>query len=527
MSPKNGLKLRIYLFALLAAVGLAFGMVRTVQAVIENITLSGEVADEGDVAWFEISPDGRFTVFAGDLRTDEKYELFSVPTIGGQRQLLSSGLHGTEGVVDFYISPDSQWVVYLVGSDAINPNQLFSVPIGGGTPIPLFQGDLGNNYLGFVEISADSTTIVFHESLPDTNQDVLRSVAIGGGTPDIIAAPEDEWCHITSKITHDSTKVIYNISEAGCDDHGLYQSNISGAGTITLDPNHVIRFEITPEDDFVIFTQGSPAELYSIPVGGGGKETLNDILVPGGKVYHDFKITPDNQYVVYRAVETTAGMDLLYRVPVDGSETSLNLTPWEMVFGGDVDSFKITPNSLGVVYLGDGHLLDQMDLYAVPITGAASPFRLSMGMIDEGDVVEYDITPNNLGVIFIADGRTDEVYELFGALINGSYITPLNLAHPSYAFVEDFEISNNSQFVVYRAPIEETGPLYLLIVPSIGGVPQPVNPEPVFGGFVHPYYRITPDSKGIVYRADQDVDNQIELFITFNYEKQYLPLMTK
>ena len=112
-------------------------------------------------------------------------------------------------------------------------------------------------------------------------------------------------------------------------------------------------------------------------------------------------------------------------------------------------------------------------------------------------------------------------------MINGSYITPLNSAHPSFASVEDFQISNNSQFVVYRAPIEETGPLFLLIVPSAGGVPQPVNPEPVFGGFVRHYYQITPDNKGIVYRADQEVENQIELFITYDYQKQYLPLMVK
>ena len=108
--------------------------------------------------------------------------------------------------------------------------------------------------------------------------------------------------------------------------------------------------------------------------------------------------------MVYRAEETVAGMDLLYLASIDTSGTSINLTPWGMVVGGDVDSFKITPNSLGVVYLGDGHLLNRLDLYAVPITGAASPFWLSESMIDEGDVVEYEITPNNLGVIFIADG---------------------------------------------------------------------------------------------------------------------------
>ena len=219
----------------LCVLAITFGMVKTVQAVLENKKISGDIIPDGTVHFFTISPDGQRTVFIGDLRTDGRIELYSVHTTGGDRVTLSTGLTGTEGVVDYLISPDSQWVLYLVGPGGINPNQLYAVPITGGTPIKLFQGDPGNNYLYGARFSPDSTSILFVEDFPDSNQEVLRSVPVGGGTVSTIAAPE-EWCYLDFQITGDSAYVVYNIQEGGCDDQGLFRSSLTGAGKITFDP---------------------------------------------------------------------------------------------------------------------------------------------------------------------------------------------------------------------------------------------------------------------------------------------------
>lgn len=512
-----------WLLIVLCVLGISFGMVKTVQAVLENKKISGDIIPDGTVHFFTISPDGQHTVFVGDLHTDDRYELYSVHTTGGDRVTLSTGLIGTEGVVDFLISPDSQWVIYGVGPGAINPNQLFAVPIRGGTPIELYQGEPGNSYGSIARFSPDSTTVLFMENFPDTNQQVLRSVPVAGGTVRTIAAPE-EWCFIDFQITSDSKYVVYNIEEAGCDDHGLFRSSLTGTGKVTLDATYAQQFQLSPQGDFVIYTKNAPAELYSLPIGGGTPTKLNGTLVGTGYVYPDFKITPDNQYVIYRSVEMVPNMILLYRASVDASDPRINLTPWGMTENGNVVSFKITPNSLGVVYRADFLVDEHYNLYAVLIAG--SPYvELSPDMDPDGDVINYEITPNNLGVVFIADGRTDEVYELYGAVINGTLTKVLHEAHPEYADVEEFRIAPNSQFVVYRAPTEETGPLNLLVIPSWGGTPLQINPEPVFGGYVRNYYAITPDSKGVVYRADQETDDQVELFVTYDYLKLYLPLM--
>ena len=525
MFPRKPSRHSHWLLAVLCVLGVTFGMVETVQAVLENKKISGDIIPNGTVHFFTLSPDGQHTVFVGDLRTDGKTELYSVHTTGGDRVTLSTGLTGTDGVVAFLISPDSQWVIYGVGPGAINPNQLYAVPITGGTPIKLYQGVPGNSYGSIARFSPDSARILFMENFPDTNQQVLRSVPVAGGTVRTIAAPEP-WCFIDFDITSDSAYVVYNIEEAGCDDKGLFRSSLTGTGKLTLDPNYAEQFQVSPDGDFVIYTKGAPAELYSLPIGGGTPTKLNGTLMGAGYVHPDFKITPDNQYVIYRSVELLADMITLYKAPLDGSSSRICLTPWGMATDGNVISFKITPNSLGVVYLADQLVNERFDLFSV-LTAGSSYYPLSPGMIPNGDVTTYEITPNNLGVIFIADGRSDEVYELFGVLINGTGITALNAAHPEFADVEEFRISPDSQFVVYRAPTEETSPLNLLAVPSWGGTPLQINPEPVFGGYIRNYYAITPDSKGVVYRADQETDDQVELFITYDFLTVYMPLMVK
>jgi Tol biopolymer transport system component len=532
-------KRRLTIKALFIALLLAFLLTGVVHAVVQNRKLSGEMIDQGDVVDFEISPDGEHIVFLADARTDGQYELFSVPTIGVTPVLLSSGLSDFDGVVYFLISPDSQHVVYSVGSGGINPDQLFSVPIGGGSPVELFHTDGVNYYLSDVKITPDSSRVLFREINEDIRRDFLYRVSIGGGAVNDIYAPED-FCYIDYKITPDSQNVIFSVSETGCDYQGFFQSSlIVDDIPIWLDDKYVEEFKITPDSEYVVFTQettDADSELFSIPVGGGTQEKLNGTLTPGGRVSSDFQLTNDSEYVVYMADEFILGMDLLYRAPVDGSELRLNLTPWAMVANGDVTSFQISPDSQWIVYRADQQEDDKFDLYSVLISGGIFN-KLSTGMIAEGDIIEfqYKIVPNSEGVVLIADYYTDFVNELFAVNMTGTWGTRLNVDLPSNGDVIDFRISYNSQGVVFRADQETDEVFSLYLVPSIGGaVPVQINPDLVDGGDVgNPLYLfpfdITPDDKGIVYIADQEVNEEDELFITYDYDYKmvYLPMVVK
>jgi hypothetical protein len=63
----------------------------------------------------------------------------------------------------------------------------------------------------------------------------------------------------------------------------------------------------------------------------------------------------------------------------------------------------------------------------------------------------------------------------------------------------------------------------------LGGLPIKLNTALVEGGTVSGFL-ITPDNAGVVYRADQEVDNKYELYMVYNQSAQrrlYLPAVIR
>jgi hypothetical protein len=78
--------------------------------------------------------------------------------------------------------------------------------------------------------------------------------------------------------------------------------------------------------------------------------------------------------------------------------------------------------------------------------------------------------------------------------------------------VYDFVISANSQRVIYRADQDIDERIELYSVSTTGGLSAQLNLELVALGNVSNDYKISSDSQYVVYRADQDVVNFIELY---------------
>jgi hypothetical protein len=149
-----------------------------------------------------------------------------------------------------------------------------------------------------------------------------------------------------------------------------------------------------------------------------------------------------------------------------------------MTAGGDVfDSYRITPNSLGVVYVADQETDDVSEIFSVPVIGGTVN-KLNPSLTAGGDVSGYFlVAPNNLGVIYTADQDVNGVSELYVASIYGGQVQKLN------------------------------GPL------TAGG------------GVYYAGIKVAPDSRAVIYRADQEVDEKFELFVTLQGLEMYLPLV--
>jgi hypothetical protein len=510
--------------SLLLVVFLSLILTGTVDAALFNQKISGNLASGGDVQSFEISPDGRYAVFLADARTNTVDELFSTPTTGGERILLSQELPPASVVQGFTISPDSQSVVYWTATTDTLCTGIYAVPITGGPVINLGGTVPDYKTLTGIAITADNRYTVYklyHTEFLVSSFDVLWAAPLDGSGPVALTAQIIESAFIDFKVTPFGAGVVYMDNGSGRPTR-LYHGDMLGTRVELAED--VRSFSITPDGDWVVYTKyfrWPEFELYSRPIIGGTPVKLSGPIVPGGGV-QDFKIAPNSQHVVYRADQMVMDQYELFSVPVDGSTPNVKLLG-AMNPNGDVDDYLITPNSLGVVYRADQVVDGRFDLGAVGISGGAT-YWLNKDMVVGGNVTAFAITPNSLGVVFIADKHIDETFELFSVSVIGTQISRLNVNLPPGGNVLDFKITPNSQWVVYRADQVANDAFALFAVPSLGGAaPVRVNPALVPGGDVHVYV-LTQDNKGVLYLADQETDGVDELFATFDRLLLYLPL---
>ena len=156
---------------------------------------------------------------------------------------------------------------------------------------------------------------------------------------------------IDFQITPDKKAVVYRADQDTDEVFELYRVEFANPGVSTklnspLPAGGDVWFGlITPDSSSVLYladrTTDDVLELYRVPFANPGMSTkLNGPLVAGGNVFFDFRITPDNSAVVYRASQTTAGVVELYRVPFAAPGVSSKLNG-PLVVGGNVEGFSV------------------------------------------------------------------------------------------------------------------------------------------------------------------------------------------
>jgi dipeptidyl aminopeptidase/acylaminoacyl peptidase len=500
---------------------LSHGLAGPAAATLLNRKISGNLPAGGDVSDFKVSPDGRYGVFIADARVDGIPELFSAPIGGGPRNPLTPPLSLGMAVLGFAIAPDSQRVVYWTGPNAGQPNGLYSVPITGGEQADLAGILAPTVFLSDIMIAPGSQHVVYLSVLPaiptpgSVTEKNLWTVAITGGSP-IKINP----CHgLASRfqMIPDGSGVVYNTG--GTPPCGLHAFSFSGT-QVLLVPDDNALFAITPDGQRVVYQGWSPKSLFSVPITGGEATQLTDDLA-GARHFRDFRISPDSEYVVYRADEILADRMELFSAPTAGGQPARRLTTG-IIDTGEVVDYQITPNSQGVVYRADKEVNERIDLYAVTMDGTSS-FKLNGA---NGNVTKFDITPNSLGAVFLADKNLEGKIELFSVYINGTGLRTLNPTLPTGREVSDFQITPNNLGVAYLANQETNDVFNLYLVSIFGGTPLKLNRPLVYGGDVSAF-AITPDGTGVAYLADQETDGVAELFTTLDRQFVYLPLILR
>ena len=138
---------------------------------------------------------------------------------------------------------------------------------------------------------------------------------------------------------------------------------------------------------------------------------------------------------------------------------------------------------------------------------------LSGTLPDHVSGVNYIVSPDSRTVAFAADIDTDDVGELYAVPITGT--TPIKLNPP---LVDGGDVQSSriaftpdSQSVIYLADQEVDNRIEMFSVPAGGGQALKLNPELVAGGNIT-QFRIDTKNLRIVYVADQETNEVFELW---------------
>lgn len=145
---------------------------------------------------------------------------------------------------------------------------------------------------------------------------------------------------------------------------------------------------------------------------------------------------------------------------------------------------------------------------------ARADWRSLTGLLPEyATQLRYKVSPDSTYVVYVAEAETDELNELFIVPLAGGAPRKLNPPLQPNGDVEWARVAFtiDSQYVLYIADQEVDNRLELYRVPVTGGPAVKLSAPLVVGGNVLDY-KLDPDGQRIIYLADQDVNEVFELW---------------
>jgi hypothetical protein len=465
--------------------------------------LSGAISI-GEVAAYEVSRDGLRTVYSADATGS--YELYSVPTTGGSPIRLHDDLVPGTNVGWWAIAGETGGVV-VEANQQTGGSDLYSVPLLGGATTSLMASQEMSWESDTLHMMADGFHVIADCGGPATatTWGLCKIPTQGPETVDYLVQnwPND-WVSI-SNLAYDPSgrSVAYTLRDSSPDGfHALVRKMLHGPGSGFWEQSlSATGFVFSDEGNWVLLELDMPWAVAGLAV---SRLDLSPRAVGPPDWYGNllgFDITP---------------------VPVGGAERVLAVYDADdpldegliqlPVYGGtelrlttDLPSeFEISSDGERVVYL------DAAVIRSVPVLGGSPPVDLN----PSGDVEEFLLSPDGAWVVYRADQDTPGVLELYAVPTEGGSPVKLNGSLVAGGQVSTtYLVTPDSSTVVYRADQQQAGRPELFAVPITGGVPRKLNGELPPGGSVAEDVTVTADSGLVLYRADESQQAHFELYL--------------
>lgn len=361
-----------------------------------------------------VAPDESFLVYEKRVAAGSELRLVAVDGNGAPLTLLA--LDASRDVSAARITPDGQALVLLASLEAPDSLELFRLECdGGAAPLRLHAPLTGGKDVTAFDFSADGSRAVFIGALDRVAADLYSvpldassaprrlnsGLGTGVGVEAFLVAPASD-----ELVFHSTGDAFFRVPADG-----------SSAAEFLVDlPDGSLRpgFQLSPDGARAFYRRESLGqdivELFALPTGGGPPVKLSGALPTGSEVT-SFARSPDGTRIVYLADERIQGRFELFSATLTAPGQPLWPAP---PAGSDVTAFQLDRESRFAVFLlHTGSLTAGLDaLYRVPLDASAPPELIHRPLDPDGDVKPDFLTLPRGRVVYRADA-TDEVLELF------------------------------------------------------------------------------------------------------------------
>ena len=470
---------------------------RKIDGASDSILIGENVNETEQGSEFIIDPTNSRIISKINNQLITNREILSVSINGNASTLLAPPLF-SDDISSISTSDNTTKITFTTDPSG----SLFSVSNDGSKqPVDLSStiNSDGNVNVGRIQQTSDGNRVVFNTELDSVGQEALFVVPIDGSNTATQLTPLNPSSVNSFSISSDLTQVVY-IEEVGLEGEPNFQQQLFSValdgnndpipltGLITGEFNN-IDFKISPNSQQVVYTTTNETlnqtQLFSVPVDGSS----NPILVDDSIEIYQFEITNNNEKIIYSLEEplqpqfpNTPTLPVIFSsslVPTTSEEPLLlsasNTNSFFFFLSIDIDiNFVVSQNSDFVFYvqeliLGSGNSLNRVSInnpsdflmlnlpptfnntQSLSVSESVLGFELS----NDGTFIIYNYAP-----VFEAQNIEDfppNIDTLQRSLlskvsIDGSNNQPLNTNGEN---VFEFDISNNDEFVVFTASLED------------------------------------------------------------------------
>ncbi|MCB0341696.1 MAG: hypothetical protein KDD59_05580 [Bdellovibrionales bacterium] len=486
---------------------------------VTGAKLHPDVVIGGDLDTYYTCAATNKVYFIGDVYTDGINELFESDLNGGNFRKLNQTLAPGQSVLQFSLSPDCSHITYSADDNGDGSRDVFTLDLSGGTPVnvsaltgtvstfPRFA-DSGAKVVFLAQYSGPLKSVVMAAVVGDDDSAYVLNGPLASDNPgvdNIFMLPDDQTVAYWGTQDDNANKELFTVSING----GAY-TNTTAPGT----GDWVFFTGYSAGGNRLVYGSSQPVTncyLYGATAGIQGAIDLTSPSVNYASQVDfscsQFKISSDGNTVIYFGKESPSNQFALYKSSTT-STGSTRLTQLETVPSSySVNSYAYSRDQSHAYFVGklSGETIGQ--LYKVPLAGGPST-KLTNYASGTG-VTSFQESVDQTKIVY--KFNTGSGQHLYSMDVDGGSNTPLM----SSGDVGQLQITSSNRVIFSHRP-STSGSYDLYSVNLDGSDIKKISGDATSGGGMQwgTEFTVSADGLKVVYKSDQEVDEQYEIYVT-------------